>query len=55
MKFSTPIGALSGNSVQVKFPAVVWMIAVGGPDAECVAALAAPADFAVELDLVPDD
>src|SRR6266496_781326 len=29
MKFATPIGALSGNSVQVSFPAVVSMIAVG--------------------------
>src|SRR6185312_14246704 len=29
MKFDTPIGALSGKSVQVMFPAVVSMIAVG--------------------------
>ncbi len=29
MKFATPIGALSGNSVQVIFPAVVSIIAVG--------------------------
>jgi hypothetical protein len=29
IKFATPIGALSGNSVQVIFPAVVSMIAVG--------------------------
>src|SRR6476619_2477934 len=31
MKFATPIGALSGNSVQVNLPAVVSMIAVGDP------------------------
>ena len=33
IKFSTPIGALSGNSVQVILPAVVSMIAVGWPAA----------------------
>src|SRR5713226_10627480 len=35
MKFATPSGALSGNSVQVSLPAVVSMIAVG-----CAAAAA---------------
>src|ERR1700716_964153 len=29
MKFSTPIGATFGNSVQCRSPAVVWMMAVG--------------------------
>src|SRR5208337_2342050 len=29
MKFSTPIGATLGNSVQCRSPAVVWMMAVG--------------------------
>src|ERR1700675_2481005 len=29
MKFSTPIGAIFGNSVQCRSPAVVWMMAVG--------------------------
>jgi hypothetical protein len=43
MKFFTPIGALSGKSVQVKFPAVVSMIAVGC-DAVAVAGF-----FAVEV------
>src|SRR6266851_2273519 len=35
MKLATPIGALSGNSVQVSLPAVVSMIATG-----CAAAAA---------------
>ena len=39
MKFATPIGALSGNSVQVIFPAVVLMIAVGLVEVARVAAL----------------
>src|SRR5712671_5175419 len=29
MKFSTPIGATFGNSVQCRSPAVVWMMAAG--------------------------
>ncbi len=29
MKLATVSGALSGNSVQVMLPSVVWMIAVG--------------------------
>src|SRR6202171_109375 len=29
MKFSTPLGATLGNSVQCRSPAVVWMMAVG--------------------------
>src|SRR6202795_1096323 len=29
MKFSTPIGAAFGNSVQCRSPAVVWMMAAG--------------------------
>src|SRR5271156_990769 len=29
MKFSTAIGAIFGNKVQCKSPAVVWMMAVG--------------------------
>ncbi|SPF32094.1 hypothetical protein SBA1_1030028 [Candidatus Sulfotelmatobacter kueseliae] len=40
MKFSTPIGALSGNRVQVILPAVVSMMAVGRAGA-CTAGWAA--------------
>src|SRR5215469_12809614 len=31
-KFATPTGALAGNNVQVIFPAVVSIMATGGPD-----------------------
>jgi hypothetical protein len=33
MKLATPIGALSGKSVQVSLPAVVSITAVGWPEA----------------------
>src|SRR3954452_18451780 len=36
MKLATPIGAFLGNSVQVSFPAVVSMIAVGAGAAAVV-------------------
>jgi hypothetical protein len=53
MKFSTPMGALSGNNVQVIFPAVVLMIAVGfvavaGLEV-VVAGFAAPLDLAAPV------
>src|ERR1700722_9706233 len=51
MKFCTPIGALSENSVQVIFPAVVSMIAVGLAGAGWVAAVAAAPGFAAVLGL----
>ena len=43
MKFSTPIGALSGNNVQVILPAVVLIIAVGSVE---VAGLGVPLGLA---------
>jgi hypothetical protein len=41
MKLATPIGALSGKSVQVILPAVVSMMATGSPDDVVAAGLAA--------------
>ena len=48
MKLATPIGALSGKSVQVSLPAVVSMMAVGPAvgDAAGLAAAAAAGFFA---------
>src|SRR6267154_2777650 len=46
MKFSTPIGALSGNSVQVSLPTVVLMTAIGFDGVACTAGLAAAPGFA---------
>src|ERR1700722_2685691 len=47
MKLATPIGALSGNSVQVIFPTVVSMIAVGfAATAVCTGTFAAVLGFA---------
>src|SRR6478672_10359569 len=41
MKFATPIGALSGNSVHVILPAVVSMVAVGCDEVPAAAGFAA--------------
>src|SRR5258708_207585 len=47
MKFSTPMGALSGNSVQVRLPTLVSMMAVGLPVAAwCTVGLAVAPDLA---------
>jgi hypothetical protein len=46
MKLAVPIGALSGNSVHVIFPAVVSMMAVGLAEVAAAAGLAAVLDFA---------
>src|SRR5512141_3048004 len=43
MKFATPIGALSGNSVHVILPAVVSMVAVGCDEAAAAGFAAVPA------------
>src|ERR1044071_121461 len=66
MKFATPIGALSGKSVQVILPAVVSIIAVGLAAvvvglavAAGLAAAACPVDFvcanaiAAEISVIP--
>ena len=45
MKLATPMGALSGNSVQVSLPAVVSMTAIG-PAAGAAAGLAVAAAVA---------
>src|ERR1700690_1493795 len=46
-KLATPIGACLGNKVQVRSPAVVWMMAFGPAEAVVAAAgLAAVAGFA---------
>src|SRR5579872_241507 len=54
MKFSTPTGALSGNSVQFIFPAVVSMMAVGFVDVVGAACMGLPdaLGFAIVLDFV---
>ena len=49
MKFSTPTGALSGNSVQFILPTVVSMMAVGFADATCTG-VPATLGFAIVLD-----
>src|SRR5437763_1250937 len=49
MKFATPFGALSGNSLQVKLPSVVWITAVGCDTVPRPAAVDVPRPAAVAV------